>query len=550
MSDTATAAPDDARAHQAAWAVSAALIALPFLLLLPIDYDRIAPLALVPAILLGWRCWLKVRSDRIDTVLLTLTITAALLSTGLGPHPAPSTVSLASWAWILAAAGVVRGCATAGRASRTILFGIAAGASLGCLAVWLTWSLRSSSGVFPFYGHSRIFGLHMMVGVTSSLALLLGSAQTRAERLVTTTMAAVTFGGLFWSGGRAPIAGVATGLVILLWRGPSRDRMAILRWASIAGIAGLGLSLLQWTPEKHMGWWTAVERTAAATSLNELSSTRLDFWKITWQAIFDRPWLGQGADAYRFLTPKLDGVQPHNWILQLLLDFGLVGGTAAGAWLLRQIAIGLSTQPRQSSADNLQLGAAAALAACTVTGLLDGVFYHAVILVPTALLAGLAGGQRQPDLQDKALATTVASPTARVKVGLSAVLAAAALVLGLHSYLVFQLRYATPPRTPNVLSARVLKRFPSTTIGLDRWLERWKQQDDLTALEWARWAQPRSAGPAPLYVFAAVICADHDDFAAADHEMEMALKTAHWLSRPALEHMRASIKDAASGPKP
>lgn len=531
----------DVTVLRAARALAVALVVLPFLLLLPIDYDKLAPLALLPAIALGWRIRpFALSADRVDAGLLLVVATAALLSAAVGPHPAPSFVSLSSWAWILAAVVLARRCASSPRASRIVLIGVSSGAALGCVAVWLTWSVRSSGAVFPFYGHGRIFGLHMLVGTMTSLVLLQAAPNHRLEKFAIGVMAVLTFGGLLWAGGRAPMAGFGVGLVIWIWRSQRKDRTSIARYAGIAFILGLGLSLLQWSPDKQIGWWTAVERTAAATSVNELSSTRLDFWKTTWEAILDRPWLGHGADAYRFLTPKLDGDQPHNWVLQFLLDFGVFGAIAGGVWLVRQMARGLVRHSENWPDESLFLGAASTLAACLVTGLLDGVLYHAVILIPTALLAGLVGAPRFSTL---GASRGQRSPTRTSFFALLLILST--LVLGLHSYLVYSLRYGPPPTTSRALSARILRRFPSTTVGINRWLESWKKENDQVALDWALWAQGHAAGPAPLHLFAAVIYADHGDFRSADTQMEAALRTAHWTSRPTLEHMRASIKAAA-----
>ncbi|MEO7702063.1 MAG: O-antigen ligase family protein [Opitutus sp.] len=530
----------------AARCAAVAITVLPFLLLLSIDYDRVAVLALIPAILLGrnraGRTSPADRAAMIDRALLVTGCGFALISCLTGPHRAASLTTLSSLVWIVATALLARRCAAAPRALRLLLLGLCGGAALGCLGVWWAWHGRSSSGVFPFYGHWRIFGLHMMVGAMCGLGLLLETKRSRAEQMLTGLATAVTAGGLLWSGGRAPLAGAFAGLTLWFWRLPSVKRgRFVLVTLSLLGV-GLGLSVLQWSPESYLGWWTAVDRTVAATSVNELTSTRADFWRASWIHFQQHPWLGYGADAYRYLTPKMDGDQPHNWLLQLLLDFGVVGGIAAAALLVRQGLRGIANARDGSDTSALRLAATAAFAACLATGLLDGVFYHAVVLIPAAILGGIAGAPRRRG--SSLVPSHSSAPGHSFTACKSALVAAAVVCLGLHSYLVYHLRFAVVP-LPNSTPAQVLRQFPSTTTGIDRWLEAWKKRDDSLALAWALWAQKHAAGPAPLYLFAAVIYADHDDFAAADQQMAAALQSAHWTSRPALEHMRASIQAAA-----
>ncbi len=561
MSSTSALGPAvDATFLRTAWAAAGAFAALPFLLLLPIDYDRLAPLALLPALWIGRRLWTSSselsRSDKTDAFLLAVGFSVAIISSVAGQNPSASIVSLASTVWIFAGALLARQLTVSSRATCVVFIGITAGASLGCLAIWATWMERSSAAVFPFYGHWRVFGLHMMVGTLTGLVLLVRSQRPKLQILFIGLITTINCGGLLWSGGRAPLLGVAAALALWFWRSSSKTRRRLIRRTPWIIGGGLALSFLQWTPESYLGWWSAAARTAAATTVNELSSTRLDFWGATWQEFLQTPWIGRGADSYRYLVPKLDGDQPHNWILQFLLDFGIVGGGALAVVLVRQAAQGFARREANAEAGVLQIGAAAGFTACLITGLLDGVFYHAVVLIPAGFLAGIAGGTRvahsavvpsdpqRPTLNSKPSTFITLLPT-KLHFGWSALVLSGA-VLTVHSYLVLHLRYLPPPPSPDTLPARVLRIFPSTTAGVDAWLTHWRPQDDVTVLDWTLWAQQHSQAPARLHVYAAVIYADRDDFVAADREMELAEKTVHWTALENVRHMRTSIRKAGS----
>jgi len=565
--------------------IAFAFAVLPFLGTLAIDRDRLAPLALLPALWLGCSPWRRDRtpsaSEGVDRLLLLVAAAVSLIASLLSKHWAPALVSLASWTWIVAGALLVRQLARNTRSIRCILVGITAGATLGCLAVWTQWTDHTPISAFPFYSHGRLFGLHMMIGTMTGLILLVESHGRRIYRVITALVVVINCGAMLWAGGRAPIVGVAVALALWLWRSSSGERRILLRSVLIVVAGGVIISLLEWSPQPYLGWWSAIERSTAAKTVSELSSTRLDFWHATWSEFLKAPWIGHGADSYRFITPKLDGDQPHNWILQFLLDFGLIGGVALAILLVRQAFRGivvpprprnpeLTTQnpdPRSSVAEfgpaspvndsdpaGIRRGIAAAFVACLVAGLLDGIFYHAVLLLPAALLGGIAGSpqhsgaasSREPasDRDLKPLLHSTLTLLWPFCLGL------ATLILAVHSFLYLHLTRLPVPAGPDAPAAKLLRSFPSTTIGLERWLDEWKPVYENATLEWTFWAQHHDDNPAQFHVYAAIMYANRDDFVAADREMERAISTVHWTHRENLERFRRSIQKAHTTVRP
>ena len=139
VNQSVSADDGEAAIPPAVWAVAVAAAVLPFLADLPIDYDRLAPVAVLPALWLGRKYRPADQGNpqarKIDRVLITAAAGVAILSAILGPHPVPSLVGSASWAWILAGALLARRLAANTRAVRLILAGITMGATLGCLAM-------------------------------------------------------------------------------------------------------------------------------------------------------------------------------------------------------------------------------------------------------------------------------------------------------------------------------------------------------------------------------------------------------------------------------
>jgi hypothetical protein len=523
-------------------AIALAATLLPFATNLPIDYDRFAVLLFVPALWLGRQLIFTQTAtalSRSERVALAIFGSAAVSSTLLSDRPVPALVMTASWILLSALALLCRRLSQHDHLLRIVIIGICGGTVLGCLAVWAAWKEGTGIHQFPHYGHGRLFGLHMMI---SSMAAFAWTSSLRAgtlERIISLICGVVCCAGMLWSGGRAPLIGAAAGTIVWLLVSAKGTRKSLVINFSIIGFGGLALSLLFYSSEPWLGWWNAFGRSANASSISELSSTRVDFWAATWHEFLRAPWLGSGPDAYRYLQPKLDGNQPHNWILQLLLDCGLIGAGSASFLIFRTIyrSFFASPTPARNSSLNLRQGVTITLIACITAGLLDGVFYHAVLLIPTALLLGMAGAS-QPTAQSSTRNTRPLNTSLKVA------LSGAILVLVIHNYLVFALLRLPVPTNPANASAQILRHFPSTTIGLERWLNTWRESKPDQTLEWTIWAQDHTDNPEIFHVYAAILLVEYGQRDAAILQLEAAKLKAHVRSRPRVDRLLNALKSA------
>ncbi len=67
---------------------------------------------------------------------------------------------------------------------------------------------------------------------------------------------------------------------------------------------------------------------------------RLDLWAVGWNHMFDQPLTGIGVNAFRFLddgTGSMVGSHPHNFLIQLFLETGFVGGLIAFGLLVMML---------------------------------------------------------------------------------------------------------------------------------------------------------------------------------------------------------------------
>lgn len=540
-------------ARAAALCFSLAFAALPLGQLTPIDFDHVVPALFLPGILCGFSALARRPSfgqgpsslPRGPHGLIVAWFAWALLGLFFSPHAAASLVAFASFVLVLLVAGVLAQISLSEpRTPRWGAAGMSAGSLLGLGLVF--WRMHETgAGPSAVYGHLRLFGMHQMVGALSGcLWCLLASG--RRERLVALLAAILAGAAMFWAGGRAPLIGFSTaGALWSLLRFPIARRKIAATWITV-GLLGLLLSLPLPRVERNMGIWRAVDSTVGSDSLQELSSQRTDVWASTWRHIQTAPWLGHGADAYRFIRPKQWGEQPHNLVLQFASDYGLVGT----GLLLAMIGVALVRGFRSNQL--VDKGAACTAGGLLACAMLDGVAYHAVTLPALAAMLGLAARDAWSSPPSPTEATESAArenPFARPHRPAIAVTLGITLVLGAHSWLFYAIRVAPPPSSGS-RTATLLRIFPSTTSGLWRWFAHWeKTEGDAVALEWLDWVEPHSDVPALFHAEAARIYIVRNNFAAAEREYRAAMNVTFFASRPALERL-LRLTQGAQGQTP
>lgn len=500
-------------------ALAMALAVLPFLLHLLIDTDRAVPLAFLPAVWLGWKISKPARDT--DRWLLIWAVIAMLITTAFAPHAARALVMVSAVGWTVAGALVARNLAGSTAAIRLVLSGIVAGAVVGVVMVRL--GIGADRMGFPTYWSARLLGAHQFAGALASLGLLIVIPPVqRACKLLAIAATVMTWTGLAWSGSRAPALGLAVALLLWFWRGTPAERRALLLWVPALSIAALALSYPLGTPYAQLGWRDAFTRTAQATSIETASSERSLFWSATWRHALISPWIGHGADSYLYIHPSQNGNQPHNALLQWFHEYGLFGAVPLTVLVLRGI-MGLFAGETSSAVRPFRIWTCAALGGAAAYALFDGVFYHMIIFMPVAVIAGFAIGQQNP-------AGTPSNTVRTCMIGRALLLAALALLL-LHNGLYLMLikgRNIAPDSAP----ARLVRAFPSTTYALRNWIDPWRATQPDVAMEWIKWAEEAAIEQGAFHVYAAQIYIWQKDYKSAEVEMLRCLDKVHHLERP------------------
>lgn len=540
-------APQRSSASPSFWLASA-LIVMPALQLMPIDFDRSGVLVLLLPFLWSGRELIAPGFNRLGLHSRWLSRCAwfFLISTGVAvgfsAQFAPAFVTSACWlllgvAGLIASETIRREPGTSGR----LLGAIALSVTSGTVAVWLLWAW-GGRGAVPLYAHHRIFGLHTLSGAIAATGLVMRFWPQRTRRNIWLAVGAINWAGLLWSGGRGPALALVAGLFAWWLTGDAPSRQRLFRASACLLVAGLIVSLSMWSPRPELGWWNYVHRTTSANvgpalSLSAVTATRSDFWRESLQRVQDKPWIGHGPDAYRFLTPKLDGQQPHNFIIQLLLDVGVAGALAAIIFIGTAFAV--SWQHLRKRGGNSDVAPWFALAlASTVAGLLDGVYYHLLAFLPAAIALN-AMLAFHPGREDESAAQT------RGRSLFLTITGVAAMVLMVHTLIFYMLAVAPPPENPLKWQAQLVRKFPSTTFGLWRWFDAWQSTEPDTTLHWCRWAQGHSANSPSFHIYAAHLLIDRGDRAGAVEELHGAYNKAHWTNQPAIAEMLRGLEAPA-----
>lgn len=521
------------RARAATW-LALGMFALPFVQTLEWDFERCAPLILVvPALWSGRRvlarAWARYeRAPRWLRLVETFLCITLVLSFALHPRSAAG-VTVMAWA-LLATGAVLAGqiAAEEPRLAHRWLVALAASVSLGTVVHWTRWKL----GVDPmgaFYPHVRLMGLHALGGALAATVLVVFAAST-TWRALWFVVGAIAWGGLLWSGSRTPVIGAIAGLGVLLLSADRSERKRFALASVLLPGAGLALSLALRLPQEHLGVAGALQRSLEAGSLQAFTSNRSVFWAQAWQRFLESPWLGHGPDAYRFFEPKLEGAQPHNALLQWLLDFGLFGALATAVL----VAFALRRGWRGATYSSAHLGWAIIAVASLVAAQLDGFFYHQMAFATTALALGICALASPAPLAP--------APTPRPAWGRVIATTLPIAALAFHAWLFHAVAIAPPP-APDSLVARAWRATPTTTFALERWIEAWSRPHPDAAVELARIAVRQSPNGDFFHVQLAGLLWQRGDREGARRELATALAIASPRMRPVIQQLQRQTED-------
>jgi O-antigen ligase len=186
-----------------------------------------------------------------------------------------------------------------------------------------------------------------------------------------------------WTGSRGALLSFCLAVGFAGWRNRSAitpNRIVVFVSAALIAVA---LSLVIPVPDSNFG----LIRIADSVGSGDVSSGRAQIWQNTVSAILEAPIFGHGAGMFRQNMTLVNGFpfnHPHNFILQLIYDWGAVGGGLMIAILSvfgKKIILSVDGQT------NARFLASSAFIGLTSAAMIDGpLFYPLPIIVAAALM--------------------------------------------------------------------------------------------------------------------------------------------------------------------
>ena len=318
--------------------------------------------------------------------------------------------AIAEWSMFallgLAGAVIAAEFSAAGEAGRyRFLQALAWVAALYTMRLLLVYGAAIASGVRLSYhllavGFSNARFLNNTQTALIPLLVLVGvlSTNRRPMRALAYATAALSWAILFYSEGRATMLALGIGFsAALLVR---RNRAApYLKAMLITGVGGIGLYFVLFFAipmAAGMPAWGA-PHDMVARSMADPASNRFVLWSRALALIAQHPLLGVGPQHFAHFGADLrTGAHPHDWILQIAVEWGipawlcLAGILVIGMRALLRAGGAVAAEDRRNQA--MASGLLVAVVAIVVDGLFSGVLVMPQSQLSIALVFGAAAG--------------------------------------------------------------------------------------------------------------------------------------------------------------
>lgn len=233
----------------------------------------------------------------------------------------------------------------------------------------------------PLYRHLRHLNYEIFFGAVIAL-LHLPSKNRHHESLAILFICALL---TIWSGARGAAIAITISFIIILLRTPRKE--AIKTTFILTGFVLISLLLV--LSSDYDAILKDTLGITAGDTINRISSGRLGIWSESVDTLIKQGPVailtGLGPDAFSRWGLFKSIVQPHNALVQVVMEFGLIG-LAIFCFAIGRVSKQALYLIRHSK-DNLQIALSAAFIGGLAYSLVDGIFYHAYPLAMMIFLA-------------------------------------------------------------------------------------------------------------------------------------------------------------------
>ena len=253
----------------------------------------------------------------------------------------------------------------------------------------------------PYFLNVRHLGYQGFFGASAAVAVALADRRLRSAGILLGT--AAVFGIIMFGSRGALLAWLLFVVAAIAW---VPDRRAAVEVNLLVIVGALALSAVA---ERHdwMNTWSLLDRALSPIdgSIPMLYvHDRIEIWLDSLATIAQKPLLGFGPNGYVISgCCNRNVAQPHNSVLQLLLEFGIVGFVTLTWAAMRMVGPrvrNIVLRTARLDRDPVQAAALAIVVGYAGFSLIDGLLYFPVPLINFALvcavLAAAPPGQSDP----------------------------------------------------------------------------------------------------------------------------------------------------------
>jgi O-antigen ligase len=204
---------------------------------------------------------------------------------------------------------------------------------------------------------------------------------------------ALIVGFVAWTGTRGGSLGLALGTSFAIMATPRFTTLRNLGILIASCTTGLLLSIAAFHPAPQFGLF----RMVATVSTDDASSGRVSMWIDTLTEITTSPFFGFGSGRFResMLKYGFENNHPHNFVLQYIYDWGIIGGTAA---LIALAWLGMQLFQFKNQVSMTRFLSLSGFIGTLGVAMVEGTLFHPLpMLIGIALIAPALGSVRKHD---------------------------------------------------------------------------------------------------------------------------------------------------------
>lgn len=411
-------------------------------------------------------------------------------------HPAPALLRQLEWTVFAALAAVlVVARYDRERTATGFLWALLVGVAAAIAAMaWIWCAVEDPRGYDWVWGaapfiHIRHLGYYLAAGAVAALYPCLAPGR-RLLQGVGFVLLTLVLAALCWAGGRGSVLAVLVAVPLVLYLAPATlEKRRLLLALPFILLASYLISKIFWVDSSALG--LSLFHGGKPDDIDDLSSGRVALWLSVLPRLLDSPWLGVGPDNYGFLADKpAMPTQPHSFVLQALLDWGLPGG---GLLLLAMIGLclwlaGFFWRRRAAMLPVAPLVVFGVWVAIFVYGLIDGTLYHYPTMALGPMALGLVYGfalHREGRGETAAVPLLHRRATALGLLGVTGLVA----VLGLVNIKAVVDGYRGRVWAYYAPRMVVLRALPIYATDVPAWTAYWQERSPEVMAHWLGWLQ-------------------------------------------------------------